>query len=104
MLPYSRLHIELLYEQILIFFAPGFHKLHSETLVITTSMEHILQNISLAISVETVFSKGSEGKRIQSTYMYLLHFLKKRKTMNKHKIEISQIINNYFKQKFHLGG
>jgi hypothetical protein len=51
------IHIVLLYEQILIFFEPGIHKLHSETLVITTSKEHILQNISLAISVSTIYSE-----------------------------------------------
>ncbi len=59
-----KIHIVLLYEQILIFFAPGIHKFYSETLVITTSMEYILQNISLGISVITVYSKVSEGKKI----------------------------------------
>jgi hypothetical protein len=58
MLPYSRnLYCTFVYEQILIFFEPGIHKLHSETLVITKSMEHILQNISLAISVSTLYSE-----------------------------------------------
>ena len=53
------------------------------------------------LSVSTIYSEGSEVKKIQSAY--LPHFPNKRKTMSKHLIEISHIKNNYLKRKIPHG-